>query len=347
MSWWVSAIDREHFELNILGLRAPSKASRYVEKQGGQVFYSNRGRLNPTSLLDVLRTSRRTDADILHLHGYKACTLGRIAGVLLGIPVILHEHGVFSSVPLHQRVADWLLAPFGEKMIAVSEAVAEFCVERRSIDPEQIEVISNSIPLENFRNVSGQATKEAAEELGVDLAAPIIGTVGRLDEIKGVQYLLDAIPKIQAEIPDVQVLIVGDGTLRAELEEKAERLGVASNVVFTGERRDVPRLYELMDVKIISSIREGGPLTLFEAMAAGTSVVTTPVGVVEEVIENGKNGLLVRPRAPKEISETVVCLLENDERRREIARKAQERVRDCDVRATMRRIEEIYREVLG
>lgn len=346
MSWWVNAIDREHFELHILGLRAPNKASHYVEKQGGQVFFSNRGRLNPLSLLDILRTAQRTEADILHLHGYKACTLGRIAGVLLDIPVILHEHGVFSGVPFHQKVADWLLAPHGEKMIAVSEAVAKFCVDRRSIAPEKIEVISNSIPLDDFRNVPRQATKEAAEELGVDPNVPIIGTVGRLDEVKGVKYLLDAIPAIQEEIPEVKILIVGDGTLRGELEEKAERLGVAEDVVFTGERRDVPRLYRLMDVKVISSIREGGPLTLLEAMAAGTSVVTTPVGVVEEVIENGENGLLVQPQAPEEIAESVVFLLENAERRQEISDRAQGRVREYDLQTTMRRMEEIYREVL-
>jgi len=347
MSWWVNAIDREHFELNILGLRAPNKASRYVEEQGGQVFYSDRRKLDPASLLDIVKVARRTDTDILHLHGYKSCTLGRIAGAFLGIPVVLHEHGAFPSVPFHQRVADWLLSPLGDRMIAVSEAVAEFCIEQRSVDPGKVEIIPNSIPLDDFWNVPGQAAEEVAEEFGLDPNAPIIGSVGRLDEEKGTTYLLDAVPAIQKEIPEVKVLVVGSGTLRTELEEKAEQLGIAGDVVFTGERRDVPRLYKIMDVKIISSVHEGGPLTLFEAAAAGTPVVATPVGIVEELIEDGESGMLVSPRQPKEIAHAVVALLQNSEYHQNIAEEAQKRVQKYDIQNSMRKIEEIYYEMLG
>lgn len=345
MSWWVNAIDREHFELKILGLRAPNEASRYVEEQGGQVFYSNRGKLNPASILDIVNVARRTDTDILHLHGYKSCTLGRIAGAFLGTPVILHEHGAFPSVPLHQKVADWLLAPLGDKTIVVSDAVAEFCIEHRSMNPEKVEVIFNGIPLDEFRNVAEQAAHEAADELGLDPDTPIIGTVARLDEEKGVSYFLDAVLKIRSQVPEAKFLIVGDGKLRGELEEKAERLGIADNVIFAGERRDVARLYKLMDVKVISSIHEGGPLTLFEAMVAGTPVVATPVGMVEELIEDGKSGMLVSPRQSKEIAHAVVALLQKSEYRQNIAEEAQKRVQKYDMRNSMRKIEKIYQEV--
>lgn len=347
MSWWVNAVDREHFELNILGLRAPNMASRYVEEQGGEVFYSGRGKLNPASLLDVVKVARRTDTDILHLHGYKSCTLGRVAGAFLGIPVVLHEHGAFPSVPFHQRVADWLLSPLGDRMIAVSEAVAEFCIEQRSVDPGKVEVIPNSIPLDDFRNVPRQAAEEVAEEFGLDPNAPIIGSVGRLDEEKGTTYLLDAVPAIQEEIPEVKVLVVGEGTLRTELEEKAERLGIAEDVVFTGERRDVARLYKLMDVKVIPSINEGMPLTLLEAMTAGTPVVATKAGGIVELIEDGENGRLVPPQKPEEIAQAVVTLLQNSEYRQNIAEEAQKRVQQYDIQNSMRKIEKIYYEILG
>jgi len=347
MSWWVNAIDRERFELNILGLRAPNKASRYVEELGGNVFYSDRGKLNPVSILDILRVARRTETDILHLHGYKSCTLGRIAGAFLGTSVVLNEHGAFPSVPFPQKIADWLLASLGDRMIAVSEAVAEFCIEQRSVDPEKVEIISNSIPLDDFRNVSGQAAKEAAEEFGLDPNAPIIGSVGRLDEEKGTTYLLDAIPVIQEEIPEVKVLIIGNGTLRTELEEKAQRLGIAEDVVFTGERRDVARLYKLMDVKVIPSINEGMPLTLLEAMTAGTPVVATKAGGIVELIEDEQNGRLVPPQRPEEIAHAVVTLLQNSEYHQDIAEEAQKRVQKYDIRNSMRKIEEIYCEILG
>jgi len=345
MSWWVNAIDRERFELNILGLRAPNKASQYVEEQGGRVFYSGRGKLNPASILDIVNVARRTDTDVLHLHGYKSCTLGRIAGAILDIPVILHEHGAFPSVPFHQRIADWLLSPLGDKTIVVSEAVGKFCVEHRSMSPEKVTVIPNGIPLGNFRNVSDKEVGQAADELGLDSESSVVGTVTRLDEEKGVSYFLDAVPKIRSKVPEAKFLIVGDGKLRGELEEKAERLGAAEDVTFTGERRDVPRLYKLMDVKVISSIYEGGPLTLFEAMAAGTSVVATPVGMVEELIEDGKSGMLVSTRQPEEIAHAVVALLQNSEYRQNIAEEAQKRVQKYDMQNSMRKIEEIYWEI--
>jgi glycosyltransferase involved in cell wall biosynthesis len=346
MSWWVNMIDREHFEMSILGLRAPSRAGRYIEKQGGQVFYSDRGRLNPASLFDIAKVAQQTRADLLHLHGYKACTLGRIAGAVLGIPVILHEHGAFPSVPSYQRMADWFLAPLNDKVIVVSEAVKKFCVEKRSMSPEKVEIVLNGIPLDEFRDVPEEDVQQAAGDLGLSPDAPILGTVARLDEEKGITYLLDAIPRIKQVLPETKVLVVGDGALRSELEEKAEYLGVADDVVFTGERRDVPRLYRLMDVKVISSVYEGIPLTLFEAMASGTPVVATAVGGIGEIIEDGISGVLVQSRKPEEISEAVVRLLRDEEHRRDISNCAQDRVQKYDVRTSMRRIENIYREVL-
>lgn len=346
MSWWVSAIDRQHFELNILGLRAPNEASRHVEEKGGRVFYSDRAKLSPGSILDILRVARVTETDLLHLHGYKSCTLGRIAGAILDVPVILHEHGAFPSVPFHQRLADWVLSPLGDKMIVVSEAVKEFCVEHRSMRSEEVEVVFNGIPVDEFQNVSGRAVQKVADELSLDSSTPIIGTVARLDEEKGVSYLLEAIPAIQEKVPELKVLIVGDGSLRGDLEEKAEQLGIAQDLVFTGERRDVPRLYKLMDVKVISSIYEGIPLTLFEAMAAGTPIVSTAVGGIDELVENGENGVLVQSQRPTEIADAVVDLLQNRERRQKISKRAQEKVQEFSVQISMSRIEEIYRKVL-
>jgi len=346
MSWWVNTIDRDHFDMNILGLKAPSNAGRYIERQGGRVFYSDYGRLNPASLLDIARVARQTQSDLLHVHGYKAWTLGRVVGLLLGMPVVLHEHAVFPTVPSYQKVADWLLAPLNDRVVVNSEDVAEFCVGKRSADPENIEMIFNGVPLDKFRDVSNDVIQETANELGIKVDTPVVGTVARLEEEKRVSDLLKAVPMIWEEVPEVKILVVGEGTFRAQLEEQAKRLGVAENVIFTGERRDVPQLYKLMDVKVISSVREGGPLTLLESMAAGTPVVATPVGLVERVINDGRSGVLVPSQEPEEIAEAVVNLLQDEERRQRIARCARERARGYDVRTSMRQIERIYREVL-
>ena len=347
MSWWTNAIDRDHFDMNILGLKAPSNAGRYIERQGGRVFYSDYGRLNPASLLDIARVARQTQTDLLHLHGYKACTLGRIVGALLGMPVVLHEHAVFPTMPPYQKLADWLLAPLNDRVVVNCEAVAEFCVERRSMDPENIEIIFNGVPLDEFREVSDSAAAEAAEELGIGADTPVVGTVARLEEQKGITHFLNAVPAVKEECPDVKVLIVGDGTLRGALEEEARQLGIADNVIFTGERRDVPRLYKLMDVKVISSIYEGTTLTVFEAMATGTPVVATTVDGVEEVIEDGATGMLVPPKDAALIAEVVTDLLTNPDRARLLSERAEQAVKQYDVRTSMRRIENLYEMVLS
>jgi len=347
MSWWTNAIDRDHFDMNILGLKAPSNAGRYIERQGGRVFYSDYGRLNPASLLDIARVARQTQTDLLHLHGYKACTLGRIVGALLGMPVVLHEHAVFPTMPPYQKLADWLLAPLNDRVVVNCEAVAEFCVERRSMDPENIEIIFNGVPLDEFREVSDSAAAEAAEELGIGADTPVVGTVARLEEQKGITHFLNAVPAVKEECPDVKVLIVGDGTLRGALEEEARQLGIADNVIFTGERRDVPRLYKLMDVKVISSIYEGTTLTVFEAMATGTPVVATTVDGVEEVIEDGATGMLVPPKDAASIAEVVTDLLTNPDRARLLSERAEQAVKQYDVRTSMRRIENLYETVLS
>ena len=347
MSWWTNAIDRDHFDMNILGLKAPSNAGRYIERQGGRVFYSDYGRLNPASLLDIARVARQTQTDLLHLHGYKACTLGRIVGALLGMPVVLHEHAVFPTMPPYQKLADWLLAPLNDRVVVNCEAVAEFCMERRSMDPENIEIIFNGVPLDEFREVSDSAAAEAAEELGIGADTPVVGTVARLEEQKGITHFLNAVPAVKEECPDVKVLIVGDGTLRGALEEEARQLGIADNVIFTGERRDVPRLYKLMDVKVISSIYEGTTLTVFEAMATGTPVVATTVDGVEEVIEDGVTGMLVPPKDAASIAEVVTDLLTNPDRARLLSERAEQAVKQYDVRTSMRRIENLYETVLS
>ena len=347
MSWWTNAIDRDRFDMNILGLKAPSNAGRYIERQGGRVFYSDYGRLNPASLLDIARVARQTQTDLLHLHGYKACTLGRVVGALLGMPVVLHEHAVFPTMPPYQKLADWLLAPLNDRVVVNCEAVAEFCVERRSMDPENIEIIFNGVPLNEFREVSDSAAAEAAEELGIGADTPVVGTVARLEEQKGITHFLNAVPAVKEECPDVKVLIVGDGTLRGALEEEARQLGIADNVIFTGERRDVPRLYKLMDVKVISSIYEGTTLTVFEAMATGTPVVATTVDGVEEVIEDGATGMLVPPKDAASIVEVVTDLLTNPDRARLLSERAEQAVKQYDVRTSMRRIENLYETVLS
>lgn len=346
LSWWIPAINSDQFELNILCLTGSNEAGHYLEKFGAKIFYSDHNKFNPVTIRDIIQTARRTDANILHVHGYKASNYGRIAGQVLRKPVILHEHVVLPKIPLYQKIADKTLAKYTEKTIVNCEAVKEFCIDKRHINSAEIDTVFNGIPLDSFRSAKDNDVMQIAAELGVDTGSPIIGTIARLDEQKGITYLLKAIPLVKKSIPDVQVLIVGDGTLRKSLEDEARQLGVFDDVIFTGERRDVQKLYKLMDVKIISSIYEGTTLTVFEAMASGTAIVATTVDGVAEVLENNFTGILVQPCQPKQIADAVVSLLKDSKKRIYLSENAKEVVKEYDINTSIKKIENIYKSIM-
>ncbi len=131
-------------------------------------------------------------------------------------------------------------------------------------------------------------------ELGLPPTAPLVGVVARLaEERKGISPFLQMAATVSRLDPDVHFVVVGDGPLRPRLERQAAELELAGRVSFLGARADVPRLVAALRIFVMPSLYEAGPLTLLEAMALGKAVVTTPVGVAEDVVTDGETGLIV------------------------------------------------------
>lgn len=210
-------------------------------------------------------------------------------------------------------------------------------------DFRKIDVVNTGIDLGRFHPKGGRSATRSA--LGYAPDDLVIGTSSRLsEERKGVHHFIDMAAQVGQAFPRAKFLIVGDGLLRQSLEDQAARLDLSSRVQFTGWRPDVVELLESMDVYVMPSLYEGGPTTVLEAMAIGLPVVATRVGMVPEVMDDGRTGLIVGPGDHSEMAAAVGKLLSDDRFRADIAKAARQHA-ECHF--SINRMAEGYLEVFA
>ena len=345
-SWWFPRFDRTRFEVGLVGLKGPEPASRLLAEGGIPVHHLGRGRFDPRIATDLVALARRRRARILHVHGYAAADFGRIAARACGAALVLHEHFADPRMPAYQGLADRLLARLTDRAIAVSGSTRDFLIAKRHVPAEKVALIWNGAPLDEFAPGPPATARRVREELGIPEDALVIGTVGRLSEQKAHHVLLDAAARVLPSRPRVWVLIAGDGDRMPALRAQAAALGIAPRVVFAGHRADVPAVLAAIDVFCISSTYEGTPLALFEAMAAGKAIVSTAVDGCREVLEDGSTGLLVPPQDAEALAAALARAADDAELRSRLARMARDASRRYDIRECVRRMEELYDDVL-
>jgi glycosyltransferase involved in cell wall biosynthesis len=260
------------------------------------------------SLYRMMRTLR---PDIVHTHTAKAGMLGRSAARLAGIREVVHTYhghvlrGYFGSARTAVfRAVERRLARSTRVLIAVSAAVKDDLVALGIAPADRIRVIPLGLELEPL--ATGALPRGSLRgEAGVSDDAPLIGIVGRLTAIKDVPTFLAAAAAIRARIREARFAVVGDGELRAALEAEAARRGLTAAVFFHGWRYDMAGVYGDLDVAVNTSLNEGTPVALIEAMAAGRPVVATRVGGTPDLLGEGARGVLVAPGDPDAIASAV------------------------------------------
>lgn len=258
-------------------------------------------------LWKVLRQLR---PDIVHTYNFGSLDAAPVAK-MAGVRSIVHaERGRSAQDPYGKsrkyRLLRRSLAPFVDRHLAVSRDLRDWLTEKVGIDSSRVVYIPNGIDAASF--VVAPARKEARPLLGY-FAPPgtiLIGTVGRLDPVKDQAGLLLAFNLLCESLPEVRgrlrLAIAGEGSQRSALEAQMVELGLSEQVCLLGNREDVPGLLSEIDIFVLSSIAEGMPGVLLEAMAAGLPVVATEVGGVNEVVSNGVTGLLVPAGSPLALS---------------------------------------------
>lgn len=273
--------------------------------------------------------------DVVHTHTSKAGIIGRIAARMAGVPVIIHSsHGhVFSpgaNIPgvsnrkLMTKVfwlAEKIVAGMCHRIVTLTEMEKQDWIKLGLAPASKIEVLYNAIPLEEFDpdSVSAGEKTRFKSLLGLEPFHKIVTITGRLTSEKGHDYLLEAIKLVAGKIPDVRLLIAGEGPERPDLEMLARKYGITQNVVFLGLRDDVKHILAISDLFVLASRYEGFGLVLLEAMAMRVPVIAAGVGGVPEIIDDGVTGILARHGRPDEFAAGITELLQNSEKAGRIA----------------------------
>ena len=231
--------------------------------------------------------------------------------------------------------------------IAISEYVKQSAIRNFGIPEGKITVIHRAVSIEWMEPESSITLSKLRHQLNLDGANPVLLNVGRLVPQKGQKYLLQAMPYILEEFPKSRLLIVGKGFMQDELSILRDKLKIEKQVNFLGKRTDIKQLLQIADIFVFPSLFEGLGVALLEAAALGKPCIASNVGPVPEIIEDGKSGLLIRPRSPEALAKAIVQLAKNPKKSQSLGHQAQERVlKMFTIDQTIQKLQAVYTKVL-
>ena len=254
--------------------------------------------------------------DLVHTHSAKAGGLGRMAARRSGVPAVVHTfHGFpfheFQS-PLRRRALVGIERRLGritDYFLAAGTMVAAEAVRLKIAPPERIRGFA-TVPIgDGITPVTPLARREARSLLGIPSEAKVVGTVARLEDQKAPLDMVAAIAALRR--PDTYMVWIGDGELHSAAERQIEKHGLRDRFLLLGHRADVPGLLPAFDVFAMSSLYEGLPCAVVEAMLCGIPIVATAVNSVPEIVIAGKTGLLARPGDPVSLSRALAYTLDH------------------------------------
>ena len=342
-AWMIPRFDKSRYDVSLVSLRKKDLSEETLDALGVDITYLHRGKFDPATYFDLLKVVDRKKIDVLHLHGYGATTFGRLVAASRKLPVVLHEHANLTDTPWFQKIADRMLAPFTDIAIGVSESTVEFVVGPRQMPRDRTRVVYLGAPLDEFARVrTPEERAEIRAELGIRPEEIVMGTVTRLHDSKGNEYLVDAARLVVAERPQAKFFLFGEGPLREPLEQQATRLGLGDRFVFGGFVKDVARVLGAFDVSVFPSLWEGTPLTVFETMAAGKPIVATDADGLLDVLTHERDALIVPKRDASALAKQIVRLIDSPADRERLAAGARATSAEYDIAAFVRKMERLY-----
>jgi glycosyltransferase involved in cell wall biosynthesis len=279
-----------------------------ISRKGARGFAAMRGHL-ARGAFDVVNTHSSTDS-----------WLAALAGATLGnAPALVRTRHISTPLP-RNRATRWLYER-AARIVTTGEKLRAQVIAEAGVGPTRVVSIPTGIDLERYRPGDRLASRAA---LGLPAEAKIAGIVATLRNWKGHSYLLKALAAMRR--PEVLLVVVGDGPQRSALEELAATLGIAGQVRFAGDQQEVTPWMNAFDVFCLPSYaNEGVPQALMQAMACGLAVITTPVGSIEEIVEEGVTGILVPPQNEVRLRVEISKLLDDPARRHTLGAAARAR----------------------
>ncbi|MBI5181899.1 MAG: glycosyltransferase family 4 protein [Nitrospirae bacterium] len=274
-----------------------------------------------TALLDIrrllLKIKRSSQSPIIvHTHSSKAGIIGRWAAFFAGIPVVIHTyHGYgfndYQSISKRRLfiLLERLTARITTRFIAVSKNNIEKGIDAKIFKRDDVELIRSGIDISEFSDIKINKAKKK-KELQVDFDKPLVGMIACFKPQKAPLDFIKAAHLVHQKMPDVRFIVAGDGELRPSMEELINSLGLKDKIKLLGFRRDIPEIMKCLDVFVLTSLWEGLPRVILQALAAGVPVVATEVDGSSEVVKNGINGFLIKPGDAEGIAEKIMYILQ-------------------------------------
>ena len=292
------------------------------------------------------RLIRERHIDVVHAHEYKTDILAWLLRQWYRKPAYMTTaHGWVEKTArlrLYNRLDLSIMRRF-DRVVAVSGATAER-LRGAGVPDRKITLIHNCIDETVWDRTRQPSTLR--EELEVDAAAPLIGTITRMAPEKDIPTFLEMARRVREQLPAARFVVVGDGPQREDVHACASRLGVEDVVHFTGYRKDLHNVYGALDLHVITSLTEGLPNMLLEAMSMGVATLSTPVGGIPEVVTDGVDGLLRPPGDVEAMTAAAVGLLQDDAERARVAEAGRRTIEQrFSFASRMERIEAVYADL--
>src|SRR3989338_1524504 len=319
---------------------------------------------------------------IVHTHTSKAGIIGRWAAWLCRAPVIIHTPHGHIFYGYYGKLKTWVFiiieritAIITDMIITLTNREKQEHIVFKIAPPEKFITIHSGVETKRFLEITPEDTKRIKKEFNIKEDCLVVGTVGRLVEVKGHKYFIQAANKVlnnplnppllrginpltpfdKGVLKGIKFIIVGDGPLMEDLKREAgiplpRSIAMGSGegaFIFTGWRNDVPAIMSAFDIFVLPSLNEGMGKVLIEAMLLKKPIIASNVGGIPDLIRDGENGILVNPASPDELARSIIELLKSEYRRREMGNKGRIMAESYSDKAVVDKIEKLYESSLS
>lgn len=340
--------DPRRVEVTSWVLRGAGDLGRRLNAEGVPLQFFDAHRFSLLPLPRIVSLVRQKQIDVIHVTDFQADTLGRVAGMITGKPVIVHvrtHHSKYQKrpYPWYMERVNHLLARSTALAIANSDSLREFAIERMGFTPDQVVTVHNPVSTYTMKPVKPDDVARIRTELGLDGVFPVIGAVTRFYPAKGISFLVGAFPSVLKKFPDARLVLVGEGPLGDQLKAQARELGIERAVIFTGFRPDAEAFVQLFTLSAVPSLEEGIGNVAIESVVGGVPVVASREGGLPEVVIEGKSGLLVQPGDSRKLAEAMLRVLEEPFLLDHLRQGCREEASRFSIETYTARLEQLYR----
>jgi len=309
----IKNLDKKHFTVTVISIKKEGPLYKKFKKMPITVHSLNvNSKMDFLSIFRLYKLLKIISPDILHTHLFYAHLMGRLVSICFEFKTINTIHNTLHYGKIKKfliKITDFLT----DLNIVICHKIKNIMIDEKISRNDKIIVISNGVDLKQFQTKLLKKEKEQLmKKLNIKRYDKVLLTVGRLEKPKGYQNLLKSVALLKKHYNNFILLIAGEGKDREIIEKQIETHSIKNNVKLLGQRDDVDQLLKISDLFVMSSLWEGLPIALLEAMASGSVIISTAVGGISEVIKNYDNGILIQPNSPKKMAETFLEVFKKD-----------------------------------